>query len=379
MERLPAGTTSERLTIRLWRVDEAEALSTAINQSLAHLQPWMDWAASPASPDRAREVIESSLQRWRDGADATYGVFAGDEIVGGTGLHRRAGPDTLEIGYWIHVDHIGRGYATELAAALTDLALGLDGIEHVEIHHDEANVRSAAVPRKLGFQRVATGPREPLAPGHSGTEWSWRTTRTTWRAPRIEFAGRSWWVKCSSNPVGPGGNRFDDSPEAVSVDGAGLRLRIRRDDKGWTCAEIVGEDDTGYGNYEWTVATDLRGLEPQIVLGMFTWSDAGVHHHRELDIEVSGAFGGVKFVVQPDRELTFPVPDLQPWTCTLDWAPGRATFRAAGGEPWTVSGAAVPPPGGAHPRINLWLFGGREPTGDDPIEVHLTDFRFTPR
>ncbi len=124
MGRLPAGTTSERLNIRLWRVDEAEALSTAINESLAHLQPWMDWAAEPASPGRAREVIESSLRRWRDGDDATYGVFAGDEIVGGTGLHRRAGPDTLEIGYWIHVDHVGRGYATELAAALTDLAGG---------------------------------------------------------------------------------------------------------------------------------------------------------------------------------------------------------------------------------------------------------------
>ena len=52
MERLPAGTTSERLNIRLWRVDEAEALSTAINESLAHLQPWMDWAAEPASPGR---------------------------------------------------------------------------------------------------------------------------------------------------------------------------------------------------------------------------------------------------------------------------------------------------------------------------------------
>ena len=183
MERLPAGTTSERLTIRLWRVDEAEALSTAINQSLAHLQPWMDWAASPASPDRAREVIESSLQRWRDGADATYGVFAGDEIVGGTGLHRRAGPDTLEIGYWIHVDHTGRGYVTEAAAALTDAAFTVPGIEHVEIHHDQANVASGRVPERLGYTCIGQiTPPTDAAPGESGVHLCWRVDRAGWAA-----------------------------------------------------------------------------------------------------------------------------------------------------------------------------------------------------
>ena len=109
-----------------------------------------------------------------------YGVLLDGQPIGGTGLHRRAGPDTLEIGYWIHVDHIGRGYATELSAGLTDLAFTVDGIEHVEIHHDAANVRSAAVPRKLGFAHVATEPREPLAPGHTGVEWTWRVGRAAW-------------------------------------------------------------------------------------------------------------------------------------------------------------------------------------------------------
>ncbi len=58
---------------------------------------------------------------------------------------------------------------------------------------------------------------------------------------------------------------------------------------------------------------------------------------------------------------------------------GAGDVPGGRGEPWTVSGAAVPPPGSAHPRINLWLFGGLPPSGNDPIEVRLTDFRFTPR
>lgn len=183
MATLPTGIASARLTMRLWRAGDAEALQAAVASSVEHLRPWMPWAAVVPTVEEERELIAAAEANWRGGGDAMYGVFAGDTIVGGTGLHRRAGPDTLEIGYWIHVDHIGRGYATELSAALTDLAFTVDGIEHVEIHHDAANVRSAAVPRKLGFAHVATARREPLAPRHSGAEWSWRVDRGSWRVP----------------------------------------------------------------------------------------------------------------------------------------------------------------------------------------------------
>jgi RimJ/RimL family protein N-acetyltransferase len=60
------------------------------------------------------------------------------------------------IGYWIHVDHIGLGYATETSAALTKVAFTIEGMDRVEIHCDPANLASAAVPRKLGFTHEAT-------------------------------------------------------------------------------------------------------------------------------------------------------------------------------------------------------------------------------
>ena len=54
---------------------------------------------------------------------------------------------TLEIGYWVHVDHLQKGYATEMARILTSAAFTVPGIERVEIHHDKANTRSGAIPR----------------------------------------------------------------------------------------------------------------------------------------------------------------------------------------------------------------------------------------
>ena len=73
----------------------------------------------------------------------------------GSVLHRRLTGNALEIGYWIRADLINRGLATEIAAALTKVAFSVNKVDRVEIHCDPANVRSAAIPRKLGFTQEA--------------------------------------------------------------------------------------------------------------------------------------------------------------------------------------------------------------------------------
>jgi RimJ/RimL family protein N-acetyltransferase len=79
-------------------------------------------------------------------------------VLGGTGLHTRAGAGTGEIGYWVHKDYINQGLATEATAALTKVAFLIERVARVEIHCDPNNVRSAAVPRKLRFCQGATPP-----------------------------------------------------------------------------------------------------------------------------------------------------------------------------------------------------------------------------
>jgi RimJ/RimL family protein N-acetyltransferase len=77
-------------------------------------------------------------------------------VLGGTGLHPRAGEGGIEIGYWIHIDATGQGLATESSAALTKVAFEVHLLDRVEIHCEPANVASAAIPRKLGYSHEAT-------------------------------------------------------------------------------------------------------------------------------------------------------------------------------------------------------------------------------
>jgi RimJ/RimL family protein N-acetyltransferase len=170
--------------LRTWVDADEPALAAAVTASLDHLLPWMWWAASePMSPADRLEVFAGFRRDWEAGGDAVYGAFLDGEVVGGTGLHRRRGPHVLEIGYWIHVDHLRQGYATEIARSLTDTALTVPGIEVVEIHHDRANVRSRAVPERLGFGFIGETRDEPHAPAEEGVDWCWRTTLGTWTRP----------------------------------------------------------------------------------------------------------------------------------------------------------------------------------------------------
>jgi ribosomal-protein-serine acetyltransferase len=180
-ERLPERVDTPRLVLRRWRHDEVGIMAAAVATSIDHLRPWMSWIkVEPLTHLERVQLIERWTRVWEDGGDVVYGVFLDGDVVGSSGFHRRQGLGTLEIGYWIHVDHVRHGYATELTAALTTTAFEIHGIEVVHVQTDEANEASAAVPAKLGFSRARIIEREPEAPAESGRLIDWTMTADVW-------------------------------------------------------------------------------------------------------------------------------------------------------------------------------------------------------
>jgi RimJ/RimL family protein N-acetyltransferase len=163
----------------LWRhrAQDAAAMITAINESLEHLKPWMAWAQQPATEASVEEFLSGALASFEAGTEYGYVVRepsqTGDgAILGGCGLHRRAGPGVIEIGYWVHAAHVRRGIATAASVALRDQAFAM-GIDRVEIHCDERNAASAAVARSAGFVLAGIVPRASRTPQDSAREMIW--------------------------------------------------------------------------------------------------------------------------------------------------------------------------------------------------------------
>lgn len=179
MTVLPDLVVCPRLLLRRWEVSDAALLSDAIGQSIEHLRPWMPWVAhEPLSIEERAGLIRGWEANSQQGGDVVFGIFLEGAVVGGCGLNHRSTPDTLEIGYWIHVNYVGRGFAREAAAELTAMALAQPGIIRVEIHHDAANTASRRVPESLGFQLDGETPDTPVAPSEIGIDVGWSTTRS---------------------------------------------------------------------------------------------------------------------------------------------------------------------------------------------------------
>ncbi|MEV0062756.1 GNAT family N-acetyltransferase [Nocardia sp. NPDC050718] len=174
------------LVIRRWQAEDLDAKFAAINASFEQLHHWMEWAAEPPDFDDVA-ANHANLSAWPtpDGG-FNYGVFdRAGSLLGVVGLHDRVGPATLEIGYWCHTEHVGRGVITRAAGALTTIALTLPGIHRIEIHCDAANLRSAAVARRIGYRLASTGPRVVSTPGESGRGMLWVMDRSAHRGPTV--------------------------------------------------------------------------------------------------------------------------------------------------------------------------------------------------
>ena len=178
MERPGELLTHGPVVLRRWRAADTDTVCDLVLGSLEHLRPWMSWAAEFGPQDAARFTGQCE-QDWESGTAFNYAITSAGAAAGSCGLMAKTGSSGLEIGYWVQAGCLRRGLATAAAAALVDAAFGLPGVDQVEIVHDEANVASSGVPRKLGFAEIARRPHPdgPQTPAESGTDVVWRLTR----------------------------------------------------------------------------------------------------------------------------------------------------------------------------------------------------------
>lgn len=154
MPRPPEHIETERLILRPWTLDDAPRLALAVRESLPELQRFMPWALGDVSDAAYEVVVAQMIADWESNTDYVYGVLDRRDdttVLGGSGLHARAGPDELEVGYWVHSDHHRRGIALELSAALTDAGFAV-GCRNLLLACDVANTASEGVIRKLGYR-----------------------------------------------------------------------------------------------------------------------------------------------------------------------------------------------------------------------------------
>jgi ribosomal-protein-serine acetyltransferase len=138
---------------------DAQEMQAVVEANRDHLARWMPWAGGQTLADTLA-FIRRTREQLANNAGFQAAVLEDGHIVGVTGFHAVSWEHRrTSIGYWLAEPAQGRGIMTEAVRALVDHALGTWQLYRVEIRAGVDNVRSRAIPERLGFTQegVARG------------------------------------------------------------------------------------------------------------------------------------------------------------------------------------------------------------------------------
>lgn len=206
----------------------------------------------------------------------------------------------------------------------------------------------------------------------------------------ISFSGYEWEMRETASSRGGTNNLYSASNLSKDQNGF-LHLRIAKNEKSWSSAEVRLTRSLGYGSYRF-ITRDVSHLEPAAVFSIFTWDDTGPP--REVNIEFSRwgetASKNAQFVIQPyyvpANVFRFMAPEgtLTHW---FIWQPGRISFRTVRGSGADVNRnvvsqhtftSGVPFPGNESIHINLYVYDNKSNPLRDGSEVIVEKFEYLP-
>ena len=158
---LPRALSTDRLTIRQWRVSDVQQFDALYQSSFdGHLEPWMPEPRRDATErERLRDLsdrVHVMHDKWDQGSDYRFLICRNaDETVVGqigiTGILRSVNQSGF-IGYWIGREYLNAGYATEATLLAMHYAFELLRLHRISLWISPENPASLRVAEKLGLR-----------------------------------------------------------------------------------------------------------------------------------------------------------------------------------------------------------------------------------
>jgi hypothetical protein len=217
----------------------------------------------------------------------------------------------------------------------------------------------------------------------------------------LDWAGIHWSIR--NGVGGPGPNTWD--PRNAWIDANGnLHVTLVERAGVWTCAELTSSNSFGFGRFQWWVEGRVDQLDPNVVLGLFTYPtpQVGPDGTNEIDIEMARwgtpSNPPLNFTVWPATtgymQSTLASPMSLSGTYTthrFQWASSGIDFASVNGfrdddlypiATWMFTPADpthLVPQAPVPLHLNLWLFQGHPPTDGNPVEIVLHSFTYQPQ
>ncbi|MCZ8517679.1 GNAT family protein [Paenibacillus filicis] len=140
------------IILKVLEPDDAESLYAVTDGSRHYLREWLPWVDGTIDVENTKSFIESCQKQHSSNNGFNTGIWFKGNIVGCIGYHSIDWANKkTSIGYWLGEQYQGYGIMRKSCKIMVNYAFNELGLNRVEIRCGSGNLKSRAIPEKLGF------------------------------------------------------------------------------------------------------------------------------------------------------------------------------------------------------------------------------------
>ena len=148
---------TEKLSLKIPTLEDGVDIYEAIDKDREHLGEWLPWVEKTISVDDTKENIKKRIEQFAHKEAVSFIIYYEGKPIGSVGFISLDNTNKQgEIGYWLNSTFGGRGIMSDCVKACIEYGFKNILLHKILIKCDSKNLKSAAVPKRLGFTLEAT-------------------------------------------------------------------------------------------------------------------------------------------------------------------------------------------------------------------------------
>ena len=177
----------DNLKLILSQQNHAEEITRVVRGNFEQLKLWMPWATDSYSIDSAREFIKYNLNEFARNGSFNASIIWNEKFVGGVGFHNLDLKNkSAQIGYWLAKEAQGNGIITRCCRELFDYLFDELELNRIQINCNVENLKSRAIPERLGFQLEGIHRQVEFFDNHFGDWAVYAMLKEDWKKEKLK-------------------------------------------------------------------------------------------------------------------------------------------------------------------------------------------------
>jgi ribosomal-protein-serine acetyltransferase len=140
------------IELQLFQLKDCKTLFNLVDQNRHHLRKWLPWVDDMASHYQYETIIPMWLKQFAENNGFNAGIRYRGQLVGSIGMHFIDWRNKqTSVGYYLAEQAQGKGIMLRSVQAVLNYGFYDLGLNRIEIRCGEHNLKSRAIPVRLGF------------------------------------------------------------------------------------------------------------------------------------------------------------------------------------------------------------------------------------